>query len=109
MSPSGSFVWELGRPRGADGRAKGFAFASFTSHGDAERAVAAANGRELRGRPVAADWAVGKAEYQRLQQEQQQQAGGGAAAGSAAAAAAASSGDEEDEESEEVREEEEEE
>jgi hypothetical protein len=64
---------------------RGFAFASFLSSPDAEKAIKAVNGQLLRKRPVAADWAIGKAQYEGLkgqQQQQQQQQPQKAAAGS---------------------------
>jgi len=55
------------QPRHAP-RPAGFAFAAFTCHQHAQAAIQAVNGQQLRGRPVAADWAVGKAAYQQAQE-----------------------------------------
>ncbi|MCO5588836.1 hypothetical protein L7F22_042796 [Adiantum nelumboides] len=45
-------------------RAKGFAFASFTSKANAEKAVQDMNGKTVQKRPIAVDWAVEKKAYQ---------------------------------------------
>jgi len=83
LSSTGTFLWDLQLPRGPDGRVRGFAFASFTSYPEAEKAIKAVNGQLLRKRPIAADWAIGKAQYEGLkgQQQQQQPAAAAAAAG----------------------------
>ncbi|WIA36043.1 hypothetical protein OEZ86_007402 [Tetradesmus obliquus] len=103
LAPSGVFAWQVQLPTRPDGRSTGFAFASFLSYHEAEKALAAVNGQLLRKRPVAVDWALGKGQYQQLQQQQQQGAVGGQAAAAAAADAAEDSlqedEDEEDEDS----------
>jgi nucleolar protein 4 len=82
LAPSGVFAWQVQLPTRADGRSTGFAFASFMSYHEAEKALLAANGQLVRKRPVAVDWALGKGQYQQLQQQQQQ--GAAAANGEAA-------------------------
>jgi hypothetical protein len=84
LAPAG-FVWSVDLPRGPDGRARGFAFAAFTGPQDAARAIALANGAQLRKRPVAADWAVGKKQYE------------SAAAAAAGGAGGKAGGDDDDE------------
>jgi RNA recognition motif. (a.k.a. RRM, RBD, or RNP domain) len=90
LAPARTFVWSVSLPTGADGRGRGFGFASFTSQPDAARTLAAVNGAALRGRPVAVDWALGKTAFQELAG-----ASGGAHA-AAAAAATTAAGKEED-------------
>jgi len=62
LSPAG-FVWELNIPRRPDGSPRGFAFAGFTCRSHAAKAIALANAVVLGGRPIAVDWAVGKAAF----------------------------------------------
>lgn len=75
LAPSGVWPWQVLLPTRPDGRLRGFAFASFLSYHEAEKALAAANGQLLRKRPVAADWALAKEQY-----EQQLKGQAGAAA-----------------------------
>lgn len=58
------FVWEVKIPRKPDGQAKGFAFASFTSKANTEKAIRVANGKTVENRPVAVDWAVERSVYE---------------------------------------------
>ena len=46
-------------------RIRGFAFVAFTTKVDATRALESLNGGSIGGRPVAADWAVGKEVYEK--------------------------------------------
>jgi len=62
LAPAG-FVWELNIPRRPDGTPRGFAFAGFTCRSHAAKAIARANAVILGGRPIAVDWAVGKAAF----------------------------------------------
>ncbi|MCO5586978.1 hypothetical protein L7F22_040923 [Adiantum nelumboides] len=61
---SSGFVWEAKVPRKEDGQGKGFAFASFTSKANAEKAVQDMNGKTVQKRPIAVDWAVERKAYQ---------------------------------------------
>ncbi|KAI5081591.1 hypothetical protein GOP47_0001334 [Adiantum capillus-veneris] len=61
---SSGFVWEAKVPRKEDGRARGFAFVSFTSKANAEKAIQNMNGKVVQKRPIAVDWAVQKEAYQ---------------------------------------------
>jgi nucleolar protein 4 len=73
LAPAG-FVWELNILRRPDGTPRGFAFAGFTCRAHAAKAIALANAVVLGGRPIAVDWAVGKAAFSAA-------AAGGAATG----------------------------
>eukprot|EP00250_Pteridium_aquilinum_P011016 c19783_g1_i1 orf=133-3339(+) len=61
---SSGFVWEAKVPRKEDGQARGFAFASFTSKGNAEKAIRTMNGKTVQKRPMAVDWAVERSAYE---------------------------------------------
>lgn len=49
-----------------DGKSRGFGFVQFENLIDAESAIVAINGQKILNRPVAVDWALGKAEFDRL-------------------------------------------
>ena len=49
-----------------DGKCRGIGFVQFKNLEDAKTAVESVNGKDILGRPVAVDWALSKAEYDRL-------------------------------------------
>ena len=54
-----------------DGKARGLGFVQFKNLEDAKNAVEGVNGKDILGRPVAVDWALGKAEYDRLKEQEE--------------------------------------
>mmetsp|Transcript_37125 Transcript_37125/g.60505 ORF Transcript_37125/g.60505 Transcript_37125/m.60505 type:complete len:790 (-) Transcript_37125:129-2498(-) len=50
---------------------KGFGFVHFACRYDAQRALDDTNGKELKGRPIAVDWAMKKSDYDRVLDKQQ--------------------------------------
>ncbi|KAK9804437.1 hypothetical protein WJX73_000419 [Symbiochloris irregularis] len=63
LKPAG-FLWELNIPLTAEGKRRGFAFATMTCPADAQRVIQLANGKTLQGRVLAVDWAVPKSKFQ---------------------------------------------
>jgi nucleolar protein 4 len=74
------FLWELTLPRGADGKARGFAFVGYTCRAHAERGIRLVNGQQVAGRPVAVDWAVSKSQFDAAAKQAAQPGGEGARA-----------------------------
>lgn len=66
-------VVDIQVPHAADGKARGFGFVQYATPADAENAIDAINGTEIMKRPVAVDWALPKAQYDRAIQEDQEQ------------------------------------
>ncbi|NXJ58537.1 RBM28 protein, partial [Spizaetus tyrannus] len=105
FSPFGT-VLEVNIPRKADGKMRGFAFVQLRNMLEAAKALRGMNMREIKGRPVAVDWAVAKDKYRATQGSQPDGEGPnpppGTALGPAGSgkgtAAADSSEEEEDEE-----------
>ncbi|KAM4782227.1 LOW QUALITY PROTEIN: RNA-binding protein 28 [Cyanocitta cristata] len=60
-------VLELNLPRKPDGTPRGFAFVQLRNLREAAAALGGLNGAQLRGRPLAVDWAVAKDKYQETQ------------------------------------------
>ncbi|XP_062347479.1 RNA-binding protein 28 isoform X2 [Cinclus cinclus] len=60
-------VLELNLPRKPDGNLRGFAFVQLQNLREAAAALRRLNGAQLRGRPLAVDWAVAKDKYQGTQ------------------------------------------
>ena len=64
-----------------DGKCRGIGFVQFKDLEDAKIAVESVNGKDILGRPVAVDWALSKAEYDRLNaQDEESEAEGDVAA-----------------------------
>ncbi|XP_072774026.1 RNA-binding protein 28 isoform X2 [Taeniopygia guttata] len=66
LAPFGP-VLELSVPRKPDGTPRGFAFVQLRNLREAAAALGGLNGAQLRGRPLAVDWAVAKDKYQGTQ------------------------------------------
>jgi nucleolar protein 4 len=49
-----------------DGKTRGFGFIQFQTVEEAQKAITGVNGQSILKRPVAVDWALGKAQYERL-------------------------------------------
>ena len=58
------FVWDINMPTDFHNKPKGFAFVTYTSKADADKAVSDCNGVSISGRQVAVDIAVSKSKYQ---------------------------------------------
>ncbi|XP_056197610.1 RNA-binding protein 28 [Falco biarmicus] len=69
FSPFGT-VLEVNIPRKPDGKMRGFAFVQFGNMLEAAKALRGMNMKEIKGRPVAVDWAVAKDKYQAMQGSQ---------------------------------------
>ncbi|NXX07873.1 RBM28 protein, partial [Larus smithsonianus] len=95
FSPFGA-VLEVNIPKKPDGKMRGFAFVQFRNVPEASKALRAMNMKEIKGRPVAVDWAVAKDKYRATQGSKEGRGGEGEE-------------EEEEEEKEEKEEEEEEE
>lgn len=52
-----------------DGKARGFGFVQFKNIESAQKAIDQANGSIILNRPVAVDWALGKAQFERIAKE----------------------------------------
>ncbi|KAM6283528.1 LOW QUALITY PROTEIN: RNA-binding protein 28 [Spheniscus humboldti] len=66
FSPFGT-VLEVNVPRKPDGKMRGFAFVQLRNVLEAAKALRGMNMREIKGRPVAVDWAVAKDKYRATQ------------------------------------------
>ncbi|NXT38033.1 RBM28 protein, partial [Pelecanoides urinatrix] len=66
FSPFGT-VLEVNVPRKADGKMRGFAFVQLKNVPEAAKALRGMNMKEIKGRPVAVDWAVAKDKYRATQ------------------------------------------
>ncbi|KAM6210957.1 LOW QUALITY PROTEIN: RNA-binding protein 28 [Sarcoramphus papa] len=66
FSPFGT-VLEVNVPKKPDGKMRGFAFVQLRNVLEAAKALRAMNMREIKGRPVAVDWAVAKDKYRATQ------------------------------------------
>ena len=62
MSAAG-FVWEINVPKDFHNKPKGFAFVTYTSKADADKAVSECNGVSIEGRQVAVDVALSKSKF----------------------------------------------
>ncbi|KAM6301734.1 LOW QUALITY PROTEIN: RNA-binding protein 28 [Podargus strigoides] len=62
FSPFGTVV-EVNIPRKPDGKMRGFAFVQLRNVPEAAKALRGLNMKEIKGRPVAVDWAVAKDKY----------------------------------------------
>lgn len=51
-------------PKGENGRARGFAFVQFAATKDAIKAIKELNTKEIKGRPIAVDFAVPKGQFE---------------------------------------------
>nr|XP_006007900.2 PREDICTED: RNA-binding protein 28 [Latimeria chalumnae] len=60
-------VLEVNIPRKQDGKMRGFAFVQFKNVLEAGKALKQMNMKEIKGRPVAVDWAVAKDKYRATQ------------------------------------------
>ncbi|NXW25669.1 RBM28 protein, partial [Circaetus pectoralis] len=69
FSPFGT-VLEVNIPRKSDGKMRGFAFVQLRNLLEAAKALRGMNMREIKGRPVAVDWAVAKDKYRATQGSQ---------------------------------------
>ncbi|XP_062469638.1 RNA-binding protein 28 [Pezoporus occidentalis] len=78
FSPYGS-VLEVNIPKKADGKMRGFAFVQLRNVLEATKALRGMNMKEIKGRPVAVDWAVAKDKYQATEGTQggKEEPGGG--------------------------------
>ncbi|NWH24469.1 RBM28 protein, partial [Grus americana] len=66
FSPFGT-VLEVNIPRKPDGKMRGFAFVQLGNMLEAAKALRGMNMKEIKGRPVAVDWAVAKDKYRATQ------------------------------------------
>ncbi|NXT22422.1 RBM28 protein, partial [Syrrhaptes paradoxus] len=66
FSPFGT-VLEVNIPKKPDGKMRGFAFVQMGKVLEAAKALRAVNMKEIKGRPVAVDWAVAKDKYRATQ------------------------------------------
>ncbi|XP_074757755.1 RNA-binding protein 28 [Athene noctua] len=107
FSPFGT-VLEVNVPRKPDGKMRGFAFVQLQNVLEAAKALRGLNMKEIKGRPVAVDWAVAKDKY-RATQGGQPDENKGEKAGEAEEQRQGGGGEEEEEKEEENEEEEEEE
>ncbi|KND01588.1 mRNA-binding ribosome biosynthesis protein NOP4 [Spizellomyces punctatus DAOM BR117] len=64
-------IVECSVPQGENGKARGFGFVQFATPGEAEKATEAINGTEIMKRTVAVDWALPKAQYDRVVAEEE--------------------------------------
>ncbi|TPX72871.1 hypothetical protein SpCBS45565_g00065 [Spizellomyces sp. 'palustris'] len=64
-------IVECSVPQDENGKARGFGFVQFATPGEAEKATEAINGTEIMKRTVAVDWALPKAQYDRVVQEEE--------------------------------------
>ncbi|NWZ58381.1 RBM28 protein, partial [Haliaeetus albicilla] len=69
FSPFGT-VLEVNIPRKPDGKMRGFAFVQLRNMLEAAKALRGMNMKEIKGRPVAVDWAVAKDKYRATQGSQ---------------------------------------
>ncbi|XP_049670165.1 RNA-binding protein 28 [Accipiter gentilis] len=69
FSPFGT-VLEVNIPRKPDGKMRGFAFVQLRNMLEAAKALRGMNMKEIKGRPVAVDWAVAKDKYRATQDSQ---------------------------------------
>ncbi|NXO54949.1 RBM28 protein, partial [Aramus guarauna] len=69
FSPFGT-VLEVNIPRKPDGKMRGFAFVQLRNMLEATKALRGMNMKEIKGRPVAVDWAVAKDKYRATQSGQ---------------------------------------
>ncbi|KAM9292492.1 LOW QUALITY PROTEIN: RNA-binding protein 28 [Morus bassanus] len=69
FSPFGT-VLEVNIPRKQDGKMRGFAFVQLGNVLQAAKAIRGMNMKEIKGRPVAVDWAVPKDKYRATQEGQ---------------------------------------
>ncbi|NXS39418.1 RBM28 protein, partial [Balaeniceps rex] len=67
FSPFGT-VLEVNVPRKPDGKMRGFAFVQLRNVLEAAKALRGMNMKEIKGRPVAVDWAVAKDKYRATQE-----------------------------------------
>ncbi|NXI43027.1 RBM28 protein, partial [Galbula dea] len=107
FSPFGT-VLEVNIPRKPDGKMRGFAFVQLQKVLEAAKALRGVNMKEIKGRPVAVDWAVAKDKY-RATQEPQPQESKEETTGQAEEQGQGDGGEEEEQEEEEEEDDEEEE
>jgi nucleolar protein 4 len=69
FEPFGDLV-DVQVPKTSDGKQRGFGFVQFKELDSAQKAIDAVNGQKVLGRLVAVDWALGKAEYDRLNSQE---------------------------------------
>ncbi|KAJ3181098.1 RNA recognition motif-containing protein [Gaertneriomyces sp. JEL0708] len=58
-----------------DGKPRGFGFVQLSTLPEAQAAIEAMNGQKIKGRPVAVDWALAKAQYERAIIEEKDEGG----------------------------------